>query len=68
MKVDTYSCDVCEVQKGATNHWFVGGVFGDTGAFVQPWAAATTTLSNNVHLCGLDCAAKWLLRKLEKTA
>lgn len=40
-KVDTYACNVCQVQKKEANHWFHAHVVG-SGVVLIPWSEAWT--------------------------
>jgi len=68
MKVDTYKCDQCGIQKGVTNHWWRGYAFGDCkGIVVIEWDGIPPT--ENVkdfeaHLCGLSCLSEWVSKQL----
>jgi hypothetical protein len=66
------TCDICEIVKGETNHWFM-------------WHSITVGIQQRIsfltwseeelqqqqygskgHVCGQDCAAKLLMRELSK--
>ena len=72
-KVDTYACNVCQVQKKEANHWMHGHLIG-TGVAIFPWGMATVpedpgmialTIDNaDAHLCGLEHALQWAGKEL----
>ena len=67
MKIDSWSCDICGVQKQRTNHWFRGYQLSAGGIVIIPWDAPPT--ADNVedfekHLCGADCSTQWLSKTL----
>jgi hypothetical protein len=69
-KVDTYRCDVCEVQKRETNHWFVVSTEAPGYFAVRTWENAGSMVKSPSasHVCGLECATKLLARWAEAAA
>lgn len=74
MKIDTYQCDICQVQKRDANHWFRGYKLSDQrGIVIIGWDAIPTgdvVEDFEAHLCGADCLHQWLSKNLltEKTS
>jgi hypothetical protein len=68
MKVDTYECDVCRVQKKEANHWWLASdhVFSGHGSFaVYPWSEKDFVEKEwpdlpLIHMCGESCVQKKL--------
>lgn len=67
-----FNCDVCTHAKQETNHWLLGRpVYNPTvdsqiiiGYLVIKWDEELCEVLYTAHLCGLECAAKWLMKKL----
>jgi hypothetical protein len=70
MKVDTYKCDVCNVQKQTSNHWWLLRLVPDQnsseplGANILRWDADDPLNSDFEHICGADCVTQWLSKNL----
>lgn len=60
MKIETYKCDVCGVQKGETNHWFkVIFVAGGDGMFLFPaHRECMSSEGKEFDLCGQQCVQR----------
>jgi hypothetical protein len=60
MKIDTWACDVCGMQKKETNHWFlILPVFKEGKSFtIAPWDNENATVSSVLHVCGEACVQK----------
>lgn len=63
MRKETYTCDVCGIERGPANHWFVV-VLADSPEW-HIWFHKWTPLAvrkwgNAKHLCGQECAHKLL--------
>lgn len=80
MKVTTLQCDGCKQLKLTdSNHWWAGyrlqslngGLY--SGAMLLPVDQAMLRVTRDLvqlpepdaHLCGIECAQKWLLRNLK---
>jgi len=69
MKIDTWACDICKVQKKETNHWYKGQTSTDPlykGIHIYEWNVVVN--SDCSHLCGIECVTKWMGRELSKLA
>jgi len=72
MKVDTFSCDVCGELRKDTNHWFLAfSNFGKpeftiTEVALKVWSEHEAKFGGYVHLCGIECATKFVARELAK--
>ena len=75
MKIDSWKCDGCGVQKKDANHWFKGYQLVEKGIVIAPWdtgeafIAGGGTLSLDIdradaHLCGASCVTEWLSKNL----
>ena len=68
MKIDSYACDVCQVQKKAANHWWRGYKLMDRqGVVIIEWDGLPTADSVEnfeAHLCGASCVAEWVSKRL----
>jgi len=66
MKLETYSCDVCGVQRGPSNHWIVAFPIGIKMWF-SPWNELTIEddAKGLQHICGQKCASTLLSRTIE---
>lgn len=67
MKIDSYACDVCQVQKKAANHWWRGYKLSDAqGVVIVEWDSTTVEPVENfeAHLCGASCVAEWVSKRL----
>lgn len=71
MKVETFACDVCQVQKKDANHWWK--VTTREGiAVIAAWEVTTFDgIAPNVisedktaHLCGGECVVKYIGKNL----
>lgn len=58
------TCDKCGAQKKTANHWFVA-FLSNIGVRIEVWGE-NHAAPNAFHLCGLDCANKWMLEQLDK--
>jgi hypothetical protein len=68
MKIaNPYKCDGdgCGRMKEATNHWLIG-IAGPKLITIHQWTDGAPDAENAVHLCGIECAQKWLNRSLAK--
>lgn len=70
-KIDTFQCDVCQVQKQKSNHWFRGYKLTEArGVVIITWDAVPTAddvEDLEVHLCGAECVNQWLSKTLLAT-
>lgn len=69
MKVQhPWQCDICGRTKGPSNHWWIGYPHSHPpkGLVIQRWddALAAAEGAGHVHLCGLQCATRWVTRFL----
>ncbi len=66
-KVESYRCDICGTLKKEANHWFVA-VRVPYGAHIYVWDApcAGHDHENIAHLCGSECATKFMMRCLSQ--
>lgn len=70
--VTTYRCDVCQKLKGQSNHWFRGLIIdGGKRFWLHVWDAPMVISpsqgipeGDEVHLCGLGCAMKFMEQSL----
>jgi len=72
MEVKTFACDICKIHKKESNHWFegylLGGKANSTGVQIHKWGSSPLTAEvtapspeqADAHLCGQECAAKFL--------
>lgn len=62
MKVDSYKCDGCGIQRGDGNHWFKFRAYPNEGNgaefIVNDWKSEGTEYPNTVHLCSDACVVK----------
>ena len=74
MKIDTWACDICKIQKKETNHWFRGLELDSCSPDekpvrciqILPWEAKLPETVECSHLCGIECVMKWCGRELAK--
>lgn len=68
MKVETYACDRCHVQKKDVNHWFRAyKLMRKQGVVIIEWDATPTgdeVEDFEAHLCGANCVTEWLSKNL----
>jgi hypothetical protein len=66
MKVASWTCDGCGVQKGEMNHWWL--VDGrDLNKFIcGPWNETAAGIEGFRHICSENCAIKELSQWLGK--
>jgi hypothetical protein len=58
-----WRCDICKRIKEPTNGWLIG--MATTWEFrVLTWDDAQAEVDGAVHLCGVECAQKWLNEQL----
>ena len=63
----TYKCDICGVQKQDSNHWFRAEHRPDRDMFVlAKWDSEDRVIGEfkTLHLCGLQCAVKAMLKAM----
>ena len=70
-RATTIRCDVCQIAKKETNHWWVAALRNDRVLTIRPMTAKGNA-SVSLDLCGQACAHKLLDRwmatgKLEKS-
>jgi hypothetical protein len=79
MEIHTVICDVCRAQKKETNNWWKGYILDDRDddnhtrgaiilgfdveSFSSPFRQVRLP-KPDAHLCGIDCAMRWLARIL----
>ena len=67
MKVDTFACDICGTQKKETNHWFMSWTTENPkGVTVILWTPELVRTDSTSHLCGIECATKWVAKQLSE--
>ncbi len=49
-----YSCDVCGVQKGAANHWYVLCI-STQSMHIHQWIDEAVIVPGGLHICGERC-------------
>lgn len=59
MKIEKYTCDVCSVEKGPSNHWWLFTGDGKTGLYIEPFRQHGKVF---YYACGERCASKLLSR------
>ena len=68
MKVDTYQCDGCRIQKKETNHWFRGYKLLDQQSIaIVEWNGTPPSdevENSEAHLCGASCVTEWVSKTL----
>lgn len=58
MRVNTYECDACGVQKQKANHWWIIEI-GNTGVLsLSRWGDLDAEDEGVAHLCGEACVQK----------
>ena len=67
MRIEGYTCDVCGVQRGESNHWFMSR-YGEGYFRIEEWNAQSAKLPTCKHICGSQCATKCLNQTLEQWA
>jgi hypothetical protein len=63
MKREIITCDVCGVERGESNHWFMGisPVSSGDWTSIKKWSDETAKLNTTVkHLCGQLCVHKFI--------
>lgn len=75
MRKDTFTCDVCGVERKDANHWFVlsfrndghvEGVEVGISVLIYYWTDKTAKLPNVRHACGQQCVLKHINEFLSK--
>ena len=67
MKIDSWKCDICNVQRREANHWFRAYKLISGGVVIIHWDEKPTgdDVENfEAHLCGADCVTQWLSKNL----
>lgn len=70
MEINTHACDICKTLKKEINHWYKGVTLSSIatpemiGLSVYSWDADLPQLATITHLCGIECAMKWVGRRL----
>lgn len=70
----SYRCDICQIEKQDTNHWWKGYSLGGGKFLVAPWDVTDwpstqigdTTPVEIAHLCGHAHVTQWVNSKLRK--
>lgn len=69
---DSYFCDVCGRQRGATNHWWIVFLERDAALaalvmmlVIRRWSAAAASDPQVKHACGRECTQKLVERWME---
>ncbi len=69
MVVETFKCDICGKVKGEENHWFcaTGQFTPDAQVVIGSWHSRGKFPEPHLvrHLCGMDCAQKFMHKILE---
>lgn len=68
-RVETWQCDVCNIQKTESNHWWLltptdSDREGIHGIQLVAWELGDATAAGVIHLCGASCVTKWLSESL----
>ena len=59
MKASVYECDMCQVVKKETNHWFLG--YAGAGVLlIEAWDDHVAGQGDYKHLCGDRCVHKFV--------
>lgn len=66
MKIASYKCDECGVQKQESNHWVI--CLHRNWLEFWPWSEEMAIKSGFLHLCGEGCAAKVLSKQIASVA
>ena len=56
-------CDVCEIERGPSNHWIMATATSGEVKF-QPWDVAG--YHGRGHICGTECASKLVARSIDE--
>lgn len=60
-KLSTYICDECQcIKKDANGWWLISP--GTDGVTVWPWLQIQNAVDGWRHVCGIECAQKYLGR------
>jgi hypothetical protein len=51
-----YTCDICNVFKGETNHWWRVWRTDDGLVLIAPWEFQA--VAKHQHVCGVECALR----------
>jgi hypothetical protein len=65
-----WQCDICSTPKKPSNGWFVALIeFPKTEServVIMKWNDSLAEQEGVSHICGLDCASRWLVKELAK--
>ena len=65
MKIDTFQCDICGIQKQPSNHWF--RLFrNEDGLLVVPWESESIRVevqNDHAHVCGHAHVVEWMSKE-----
>lgn len=69
--LNPFQCDICNTPKQATNHWWLGYLVKNdqnspVAAAIELWNDFLADQAPVAHLCGIECAQKWLTQQLDK--
>ena len=69
-QITAYLCDVCGKQRGESNHWFRASLIQRTRFVIVFWDQQLLLANEDteIHICGLGCATKAMLKAMEQTA
>ncbi len=66
MRANGFTCDVCRTPKRDVNHWFMAEVklIPQIKVTIFEWDAALEPDNRLKHLCGVECACRFMAREL----
>lgn len=70
MRSEIYTCDVCSARRGESNHWYLAIPVRREYMVIlfalSEWNEAGARLTGTRHICGLECAIRFMARCLDK--
>jgi hypothetical protein len=61
---NAFECDICQaLRKPESTGWYIG-MPGDVSLVVARWDDRMALYSSMKHLCGIECAQKWVGQQL----
>lgn len=58
------TCDVCEIERGPSNHWVMVASLGEHGITFEPWDNHNYLARG--HICGTEGASKLVARAIDE--
>lgn len=62
---NAFECDICKTGLKSYDGWFIGGSWMSLIS-ILPWEVRAALIPSVAHLCGIECAQKWVGQRLQE--